>query len=184
MTSTTKSSQTESVTTQPKPSIDVLLAEYESVGHNWRFFIGLRASTFSAFITINSTLAAVTGWILSSRIEINKVRIISVIALVSIVSTIAVALTEYRLERLFHACLLRALELEKLLSLGGGQYHQIRQMEVSNKSRPTIITYTRIMMFILLLTLLMWMTILLFSERVVKGTMQVEEKPSASPVQK
>jgi hypothetical protein len=184
MTSTMKSSRTETVTTQPNPSIDVLLAEYESVGQNWRFFIGLRASTFSAFITINSTLAAVTGWILSSRIDINKARIISVIALISIVSTIAVALTEYRLERLFHACLLRALELEELLSLGGGQYHQIRQMEVSNKSRPTIITYTRIMMFILLLTLLMWMTILLFSERVVKGTMPVEERPSASPVQK
>lgn len=184
MTSTTKSSQTESVTTQPNPSSDALLTEYESVGQNWRFFIGLRASTFSAFITINSTLAAVTGWILSSRIEINKARIISVLALVSIVSTIAVALTEYRLERLFHTCLLRGLELEESLSLAGGQYHKIRQLEVSHKSQPTIITYTRIMMFILVLTLLMWTTILLFSERVVRGTAQVEEKPSASPVQK
>lgn len=184
MTSTTKSSQTESITTPPNARIDVLLAEYESVGQNWRFFIGLRASTFTAFITINSTLAAVTGWILSSTIEINKARIISVIALVSIISTIAVALTEYRLERLFHVCLLRALELEELLSLGGGQYHQIRQNEVGSKSRPTIITYTRIMMLILLLTLLMWTTILLFRESVVKGTMPVEQKPPASPVQK
>jgi hypothetical protein len=172
------------VTTQPNARIDVLLAEYESVGQNWRFFIGLRASTFSAFITINSTLAAVTGWILSSNIEINKARIISVIALVSIISTIAVALTEYRLEQLFHVCMLRALELEELLSLGGGQYQQIRQQEVSNKSRSRTITYTKIMMLILLLTLLMWTTILLFSESVVKGTMQVEQKPAASPVQK
>ncbi len=184
MTSTTKSSQTESVATEPTATKEILLAEYEEVGHNWRFFIGLRATTFSGFITVNTTLAAVTGWLLGSRMEINKATIISAIALVAIISTIASGLTEYRIWLLFNTCHARAMEVENLLSIGEGLYHQIGRVGPGPKGRWKVVTYTKVMILILLLNLLMWCGILLYSKRVVTATMQVEQKPSASPVQK
>lgn len=179
---TTKSSQDKSVTTEPTAAKEILLAEYEEVGHNWRFFIGLRATTFSGFLTVNTTLAAVTGWLLGSRMEINKALIISAIALIAIISTIASGLTEYRIWLIFNTCHARAIEVENLLSIEG-LYHKVSRIGPGPKGRWKVVTYTKVMILILLLNLLMWGGMLLYSERVVTATKPLVPVPSASPVQ-
>jgi hypothetical protein len=92
-------------------------------------------------------------------------------------------LCEYRIWLIFNTCHARAMEVEKLLSIEG-LYHKIGSIGPGPTGRWKVVTYTKVMILILLLNLLMWCGLLLYSERVVKATMQVEPTPSASPVQK
>ena len=171
MTSTDESSK--GMTDDVRPSEEALLAEYGEVGENWRFFIGLRAAIFGVFLTVTSTLVAVAGWGITGEIPIRDVRILRLLGAMAIAFLVGIAMTEYRIWRLFQISLARGIELEQRLSIGRGQYWLFKQSETSPKGRLMVVTYTRAMLLIYLLVLGLWVYLILFSQQILDHLVQL-----------